>query len=729
MDNILKGDRLILHVATDGCDSWSGLLAQRGIDLDGPLASISGARNVISAMRKAGELHCPVEVLIHKGIYQIKETIKFKMEDLGCERTPVTYCAAGDGEVIITGGLLLKGFEHHENGVFKLDLNSAGYSGDGFNQFFNNGVRQIKARYPKFNTANPYGAGWLYVEGPIVNMSEDGLGQKDRFICHDPILKTWTNIEEIELFIYARYNWTNDIIRLKSYNQETGEIVLQQPCAYEIYPGDRFYFRNVKEELNAPSEWCLDKEENMLYFYPKGAIDEDSIISISLVENLIEISGTQKPKENIYIEKIDWIDSGGDIGNSPNFSQASIGFIKFQGLTMEGCDGAAALIQGVKSCAIIGCTIRNTGAVGVGVLRGANCRVNDCDIYETGSHGIYISGGIRSPFNGLLENSGNEAVNNYIHHIGVSCKSVAGVAVNGVGIRVAHNYIHDSPRWGILSRGTDNILEYNHIRHVNIETSDTAAIYLVDRDLSMRGTKIRFNHIHDILGYHCVNGVWHSPAYAFGIYLDDWTSGVEIKGNLTYRTPSGGMYIHAGQDNVVENNMFLETTGELLFLRRWEKEKEYQHLGTHGVGLRRNKVSKNILASRKESACLYRIDNSNDDDNKLDIKGNIIEQNLIWRYELPVKVQISGPSNYSEEISYDEWRANGFDNKSIIGDPLFVDIEKDDFRLNENSPAFEIGFEALPLEKMGPYKSNCRASWPIIDIDGAREYPLTLVKK
>ena len=98
---------------------------------------------------------------------------------------------------------------------------------------------------------------------------------------------------------------------------------------------------------------------------------------------------------------------------------------------------------------------------------------------------------------------------------------------------------------------------------------------------------------------------------------------------------------------------------------------------------------------------------------------------LIWQFGLPINIKLSnGYIRYLKEISFDEWCEMGFDNKSVIADPLFIDIENDNFRLKDNSPAFEMGFQALPLEKMGPYKSELRASWPIVDAEGAREYPL-----
>ena len=43
----------------------------------------------------------------------------------------------------------------------------------------------------------------------------------------------------------------------------------------------------------------------------------------------------------------------------------------------------------------------------------------------------------------------------------------------------------------------------------------------------------------------------------------------------------------------------------------------------------------------------------------------------------------------------------GFDSNSLIADPLFVTPEKQNFRLQTNYPAFELGFPPIPIERIG----------------------------
>jgi hypothetical protein len=81
----------------------------------------------------------------------------------------------------------------------------------------------------------------------------------------------------------------------------------------------------------------------------------------------------------------------------------------------------------------------------------------------------------------------------------------------------------------------------------------------------------------------------------------------------------------------------------------------------------------------------------------------------------------------SEAVIMDEWSAwksLGFDKNSVVANPQFRNAAKDDYRLLPTSPAFKLGFKPIPVEKIGPYKSELRASWPIVEAVGAREKPL-----
>jgi hypothetical protein len=60
---------------------------------------------------------------------------------------------------------------------------------------------------------------------------------------------------------------------------------------------------------------------------------------------------------------------------------------------------------------------------------------------------------------------------------------------------------------------------------------------------------------------------------------------------------------------------------------------------------------------------------------------------------------------FHEAEAMDEWaswQSEGWDKHSMIADPMFEDEAKDDYRLKKSSPAWNLSFERIPVEKIGP---------------------------
>jgi FtsP/CotA-like multicopper oxidase with cupredoxin domain len=133
-----------------------------------------------------------------------------------------------------------------------------------------------------------------------------------------------------------------------------------------------------------------------------------------------------------------------------------------------------------------------------------------------------------------------------------------------------------------------------------------------------------------------------------------------------------------------------------------------------------------------------------------DIKVTNEWQNVEFAFSIPAKgekgwhekmknfrVRLDWPAEqgtlFAEDLVLEEtealdewqsWQALG-DQHSLIADPKFLNPEKDDYRLAPDSPAWSLGFQPIPVEKIGPYASPDRATWPIIEAEGAREHPLS----
>jgi hypothetical protein len=52
--------------------------------------------------------------------------------------------------------------------------------------------------------------------------------------------------------------------------------------------------------------------------------------------------------------------------------------------------------------------------------------------------------------------------------------------------------------------------------------------------------------------------------------------------------------------------------------------------------------------------------------------------------------------------SLSDWKKLGFDQHSLVADPQFMDVERGDYRLRPESPAFALGFQPIPVDQIGP---------------------------
>jgi len=685
------------YVSTKGNDAWSGRLADPNAQAsDGPFATLEKARDAVRAAKRAAGQPIKATVFVRGGTYFLSRTFQLRAEDSGTTDSPMQYRADRREKPVLIGGRVVGGFQPYRGKILMAPLSEQGWRQPSFRQLFFNGRRQILARRPDFGPQNPYGGGFSYVA------DEAETGSRRKFIYTPGSVGKWARPSEAEVFIFPRYNWNNDIARIEGIDKANRTITLARDVSYEIRKNDRYYIQNVFEELDSPGEWYLDRETATLYFWPPGDLAGGDVIA-PVLDTVVEMAG----------------DAGS--GNSPRH-------ISFEGFTVECCNGTGVVVRNAQHCTIAACTVRNSGAAGISIDGGEACGAFGNDVYEVGSTGISISGGSRA----TLAPARNYATNNYVHHIGVFTKSVAGISVRGVGNIVSHNLIHDGPRWGIVFGGNDHIIEYNHVRHVNLETCDTGGIYSCARDWTQRGTQIRYNIFHDILGYGFQNGKWVSPYYAWGIYIDDWSSGIRIYGNITYRTPYGGVDIHGGRDNEIENNTFIEGThhqvmyqaieethasvrGMLQMLKQVNYPKYPGLLNMNNpTRMANNQFFRNIIYYSKPDSILYRLMGYDFDTCKSDY-------NTIWHFGQPLLVTLK---DVPKEKQWDKWREMGFDKNSIIADPLFVDPKKDDYRLRPDSPVFGLGFKLIPVEKIGPFADPHRASWPIIEAEGAREKPL-----
>ncbi len=380
------------YVATSGNDTNPGTVEK-------PFATLERARAAVRQFKTHTHPKSKIEVFVRAGTYELTQTFKLANEDSGTEQAPVVYRAYPNEKALLIGGKRITGFAPYKGNILKANVGAQGFT-NYFRQLFLDGKRMTLARYPNADPVDPNG-GFAYVDGVLPKDSEKYKEKPEypaRQIHYKPSdARSWAHPEQAEVIFFPWHNWLNISVPIASVDKEQRFILLARDTKTSagafspsgIRPGDRYYVRNLIEELDSPGEWWLDREAHTLYFWPPKPIANLDVYAPT-TEDLIEAGS-----------KAAWI--------------------TIRGFTMECCDRYAVALRGAQNCLVAGNTIRNTaggrirGGGGVLVDGGTNCGVVGNDIYDVGDIGITLRGGDTK----TLTPGGHYADNNYVHHIGV----------------------------------------------------------------------------------------------------------------------------------------------------------------------------------------------------------------------------------------------------------------------------------------------------------------------
>lgn len=477
--------------------------------------------------------------------------------------------------------------------------------------------------------------------------------------------RRWQDTANLWVHGYWAWDWANSYEQVASLDLETRLIKTRPPFGlYGFRKGQRFFFLNLLEELDQPGEWFLDPVTGMLYFWPPEPLEagaKEAVLS-TLAGPLVRLDG--------------------------------VSHCTLQGLTLEATRGSAVQIRGGLSNRVAGCLIRNIGNWGVRVEGGAGHAVLSCDLVDTGDGGVSLEGGNRQ----TLAPGGHVVENCRFARQGRWSKCyVPAVLMGGVGHRAAHNLIRDHPHCAILFNGNDHLIEFNEIHHIALETGDVGAIY-TGRDYTYRGNRIRHNFIHH------TGGVGMG---SMGVYMDDCVSGTEIYGNVFYKVQRAA-FLGGGRDHQVINNIFVECDHAV----------ELDGRGLDGSPVWRNMVDKTMrqrLAQVPLALYRERYPALRALDAFYGPPGGPALEGAAFRGVPP------GGNQVARNICYGKWLKvywhatpamvrleNNLTNALSSLVLTSTDPKPTDFELKPDSPAWQLGFEPLPLNRIGLYSDNLR---------------------
>ncbi|MGD8500419.1 MAG: hypothetical protein PVJ86_07210, partial [Phycisphaerales bacterium] len=231
-------------VAPNGSDGNPGTIAR-------PFATIRRAQG---AVRNAAGAE-PVTVNLREGTYYLAEPIIFKSRDSGTSDWPVIYRAHREEKAKISGGRRLSlQWEDYKSGIKKAKIDKMIVESSGFDQLFLNGERQHMARFPNRNPD-------AYVF--------DGVTSFDK-LCRRA--RGWEKPQTGFMHAIHVHRWGSVHYRVVSVDHDKGTLQLEggwQQNRISDFRKGQVMVENIFEELDAPGEWYLNRDEATLYFYPE----------------------------------------------------------------------------------------------------------------------------------------------------------------------------------------------------------------------------------------------------------------------------------------------------------------------------------------------------------------------------------------------------------------------------------------------------------------------------
>lgn len=636
-----------------------------------PFATLERARDAVRALPRPLP-QGGVVVEIRGGKYELQQPLALDRQDSGTVDAPIVWRSRRGDEVCLMGGRTVKGWQRVTDArtVERFDPAARGkvWCADLHSQGITN--------YGKMASAPDWGSseagmevffcgrpmtlarwpneGYAIIQGtPDLDFDVRGTRgtMSGRFTFEGDRPLRWIHARDVMLHGWWFWDWADQRLRVAEVDPVKRQITLDNRGA-ALRQGQWYYAYNLLCELDRPGEWYLDRKAGLLYFWPPEPLKDDQV-RISLLPGLVTMK--------------------------------DVSCVTLQGIVMEGCQGTAITMSGGESNRVRACVIRNVGGFAIKVEGGRGHGVVGCDMYQMGDGGIVLHGGDKR----TLTHADHFAENNHIHHYSRwNPMYKVGIEMVGVGCRASHNLIHHAPHVAIGFCGQEHVVEYNEIHNVVEHANDAGPIYTqpgMEEDWTMRGHVVRYNYVHHIYGF--------KGRGCTGVYLDDLFSSMHCYGNVFYQVPAA-VFIGGGRDTVVENNLFIECSPAV-------------HVDARGLGWcadmlpRMRQHLEEVAYQQPPWSVRYPELLTILSDEPMAPKGNVFRRNVAWGGKW---ADLEGKARPYVR----------FEDNLVGEDPRLMNLEKGDFRLRLDSPAWKIGFKPIPLDKIGLYKDADRVSWPVI---------------
>lgn len=716
---------------TSGDDSNVGTI-------DAPLSSIEGARDLIRSMDKS-ERERNITIYLRGGEYRLSHTLRFGVEDSAPDGYTYIYKAYADEIPVISSDIKVNNWRVADNlppaleeAEGKIYMTQIPEGLNGVYNLYNNGSRVDRSRREGFDI-KPLNAIALekhkttkidnitnYKAARSMNVYYD----KDRYLLtqfayDDPsgVLKNWVNLEEVEVG-FAPVPWVMNLLPLKRIDTKRQiaytTIEANAPAGSKL-SHTKPWVENVLEYL---TEGSFATFKGKIFYYPAKGETLENVVAPRLVEYLlvegdINYDGAKdSPVKNLAFEGIKFTRAGRYTWNQDHKGWGiQHDWDKFD------APNAMVRFRGAEGCRISKCHFTESANSAIRLdLHAQRNTIDNNLINYVGHMGILLCGygaGTKDV------NRANIIHNNLIHHVGEVVTHGAGIFVwqSGENI-ISNNLIHHVTRKGVgicgirtpimvkdwcdfdeasktirrheidpqplsdyksgkitIGEYWRSTLPYLHARNNIVEGNEVYRALEALGDGSVlnvsgagEGNIMRNNYVH------------HIASHASGVLrTDDWQRGTTFEGNIIYNTNVAAI-VHKGYNHVLNNYIVDCSVAESI---RWasypDEEADYG-----------SEVKRNIFYESGSRLNLYR--ESYRASEGISLPHNCqTDSNLIWVARNKEAAQKHITKNAQSNV----------DQQSRVADPRFEDVTKPNFKLQSDSPAFELGIKAIEVEKIG----------------------------
>ena len=592
-----------------------------------------------------GEVDDPNVVRLPAGDIELTETML-----VGPMSSGMVYRGASDGSTRITGGLKVGPWTDRGDGVWAAPIPLAPHGKPVYTEtLFVNGRRAVRARLPD--------SGFFHPESDAEESKspDSAAGWRQTLAPPADVAAKLAEVPADELAfaqMLVNVKWASARYPIAKFSD--GRICVdthETAKWYKWEKGALFCIENLRSAFDAPGEWFCDAKAGEILYRPlPGEKIKEAVVPLEGLETLVAVKGAS----DVVFENVTFAFSAPVVTKGPS--------------SIPCCQGAAAVCSAAvtvdQSTNVVfrNCRFVSTGEYALWFRRHVHGGgAYSCEMSDLGAGGVRIgelgwkrgsevtSGVVVDDCliadGGRFHPAGTGVLLNHASHCAITHNEIRDLFYTGVSLGWV---------WGYAgSPSCRNTVAFNHIHDLGKgELSDMGGVYTLGTSF---GTCVSNNVVHGI--HSCSYGGW-------GLYTDEGSEGIVLENNLVYDTDDASFHQHYGRDNVLRNNILVDSARGQIAVTRPEEHRSLT-------------CERNIVVWSSGDA-FVKYGGTKSERAKIDWR-----RNLWWRAD--------GVEEFNG-TSFADWCGRVKDKGSVFADPLFADWKARKFSLKAKSPALALGF-------------------------------------